>query len=177
MLGLCRMNFGTRFISSTIETTMSTHASAPEELDLVYFFSGLIAWCACFSVVRRASKDAWALYGLSLRDQWEWLLRCVSIIHAAFVGWNALPWLYTLWFEHEGGDAAVHGSLPGAGFVISISVSYFVWDLVLFSYADYEVAIKWKAAAEQARLDDPNASVEEILKRMPRPRCVYWFLF
>jgi hypothetical protein len=140
-------------------------ASVVEQLDLTYFFSGLVAWSAIFSVFRRLSKEAWSVHSVSYRDQWEWLLRCVSSVHASFVAWNALGWLYALLFQHAPEDDLVLGSLPGAGIVVSISLSYFVWDLVFFSYADMQVALKWKDSAEAA-----IAAKEPV---PPRPRLVF----
>lgn len=120
-------------------------SAPPQTLDLTYFATGFVTWCALFSLTRRASKDTWAAYAISYRDQWEWLTRCISIVHAAFVSWFALPWLFTLWHA-----PAFVGSLPSASMVVSVSISFFTFDLVLFSFADYRVALKWKQAAEFA---------------------------
>ncbi len=75
----------------------------------------------------------------------EWLTRCVSIAHAVFVSWFALPWLLTLWHA-----PAFLGSPPSAALVVSVSISYFAFDFCLFSVADHRVAVKWKQAAESA---------------------------
>ena len=140
-------------------TFVSYLANLPDpSLEIFLFF--LVFWVVLYVLTRVILFDMMQRHGISYRNQLEFIIRVVSLFHCAP---TIILSLHMVLFQ----DLALFGVYKYQNFVASLSISFFTYDLIAFSIADYFVTLEHQRFLQACKARRKELSALEARSPLP----------